>query len=394
MLLLISVLLGLADLVRPSRAIADESTSSRDSSPDFADIDSFVQSSMQQSGIPGVGLAIVHGDQVVHLRGFGVADPSGRPVTPQTSFRIGSNTKSFTALAVMQLVERGQIDLDAPIQRYLPWLQLADPDAAARITVSQLMYMTSGIPGTAMYDTFAQPDLTLEQYGRALASVRPNRPVGSSFEYANANYNLLGLIVEAVSGRPYAEYVEQQILAPLDMHHTAATPAGERENGLGPGYQWWFGFGPFAADDPYSQANLPTGYMTSTAEDLAHYQIAQINGGRYRSARILSAEGIARMHEAGPNSSMVAMDHQQFGFGMGWGTKVVGDRSTLFYNGETFRFVSHQAIDPQSGWGVVILTNATNQLPSQDEPYHSLVNGVLARVDPMLALPTSNEPSL
>ena len=256
------------------------------------------------------------------------------------------------------------------------------------------MYMTSGIPGTAMYGTFAQPDLTLEQYGRALASVRPNRPVGSSFEYANANYNLLGLIVEAVSGRPYADYVEQQILAPLDMHHTAATPAGERENGLGPGYQWWFGFGPFAADDPYSQANLPTGYMTSTAEDLAHYQIAQINGGRYRSARILSAEGIARMHEAGPNSSMVAMDHQQFGFGMGWGTKVVGDRSTLFYNGETFRFVSHQAIDPQSGWGVVILTNATNQLPSQDEPYHSLVNGVLARVDPMLALPASSEPSL
>src|SRR5581483_11570000 len=97
-------------------------------SPDFCAIDAFVSTTLRDRGVPGAALAIVRGDQVVHLRGFGVADQSGRAVTPQTPFRIGSNSKGFTALAIMQLVEQGKVALDAPVQRYLPWFRLADPD--------------------------------------------------------------------------------------------------------------------------------------------------------------------------------------------------------------------------------------------------------------------------
>ena len=91
------------------------------SSTDFAGIDKYVLSQMQILHIPGVALGIVHGNQVVHLRGFGVADPTGRTVTPQTSFAISSMTKSFTAVAIMQLVEQGKVALDIPVQRYLPY---------------------------------------------------------------------------------------------------------------------------------------------------------------------------------------------------------------------------------------------------------------------------------
>ena len=96
--------------------------------------------------IPGLALAIVRGDQIVYLKGYGRADASGRPVTPQTPFLIGSITKSFTALAVMQLVEAGTVDLDAPVQRYIPWFRVADPRASAQITVRHLLTMTSGLP--------------------------------------------------------------------------------------------------------------------------------------------------------------------------------------------------------------------------------------------------------
>ena len=109
-------------------------------------IDAYVEEQMHRLNIPGVSLAIVEGDQIVHLRGFGQARPGGEAPTPQTPFFIGSLTKSFTALAVMQLVEAGKIELDAPVQRYLPWFRVADPQASAQMTVRHLLNQTSGLP--------------------------------------------------------------------------------------------------------------------------------------------------------------------------------------------------------------------------------------------------------
>jgi CubicO group peptidase (beta-lactamase class C family) len=115
---------------------------------DFAVIDTYIETKMQELRIPGLALGIVQGDQIVHLQGFGIADPSGRAVTAQMPFNIGSTTKSFTALAIMQLVEVGKIELDAPVQRYLPWFRVADTDGglpdAAQITVRHLLNQTSG----------------------------------------------------------------------------------------------------------------------------------------------------------------------------------------------------------------------------------------------------------
>ncbi len=115
-------------------------------------IDAYVEEQMRRLNIPGVSLAIVEGDQIVHLRGFGQARPGGEAPTPQTPFFIGSLTKSITALAVMQLVEAGKIELDAPVQRYLPWFRVADPEASAQMTVRHLLNQTSGLPHAARDD--------------------------------------------------------------------------------------------------------------------------------------------------------------------------------------------------------------------------------------------------
>jgi CubicO group peptidase (beta-lactamase class C family) len=111
---------------------------------DFATIDTYLAGQMKQLHIPGLTLSIVKGDQITHLQGFGAADDTGRLLTPQTPMMLGSVSKSFTALAVMQLVEQDKIDLDAPVERYLPWFRLADEATAAQLTVRHLLNQTSG----------------------------------------------------------------------------------------------------------------------------------------------------------------------------------------------------------------------------------------------------------
>ena len=108
-------------------------------------IDGFLQDELRDAGIPGLAVAIVADGKVVHVRGFGVADETGRPVTPDTPFQLASVSKAFTATAIMQLVARGDVELDAPVTTYLPWFRVGDGTASADITIRQLLTHTSGI---------------------------------------------------------------------------------------------------------------------------------------------------------------------------------------------------------------------------------------------------------
>src|SRR5947209_9733286 len=136
--------------------------------------------------IPGLALGIVRGDRIVHLRGFGVANPAGQPVTPQTPFILGSLSKSFTALAIMQLIDTGKMEFDAPVQRYLPWFRVADRNASAQMTVYQLLHHTSGLQPTAGEEALAGTgEASLEQRVRELSTVVLTQPVGTTFQYSN-----------------------------------------------------------------------------------------------------------------------------------------------------------------------------------------------------------------
>ena len=231
-------------------------------------LDVYIEQQMHRFNIPGASLTIVEGDQIVHLRGFGRAHPDGEAPTAQTPFFIGSLTKSFTALAVMQLVEAGKIELDAPVQRYLPWFRVTDSQASAQITIRHLLNQTSGLPmllGMAnLADVDNRPDAA-ERQVRALSTVKLTRPVGSKFEYSNLNYNLLGLIVEAASGKCYEDYVQQHIFAPLDMSHSYTSKAEAQQDGLAMGHCFWFGL-PVAA--PRARASLSVERRAESARAL------------------------------------------------------------------------------------------------------------------------------
>jgi CubicO group peptidase (beta-lactamase class C family) len=322
------------------------------------EIDSYIEQQMARLNIPGAALAIVEGDQIVHQRGFGRARPGGESPSPQTPFVLGSITKSFTALAVMQLVETGKIDLDAPVQQYLPWFRVADPLASAQITVRQLLTQTSGLSTACGWIPLTDYDDAPgagERQARTLAALQLTRPVGSAFEYSNMNYNLLGLIVEAASGESYAAYVQNHIFRPLDMRHSYATRAEAKQNGLAMGHRYWFAHPVADPEEQFPLGSLPSGQLISSTEDMSHYLIAQLNGGRYGDAQVLSPAGIAEMQCPAAEFTVMGVAGQ---YGMGWFIDGQDQAKIVWHDGVVPDFFAYVAILPQQKKGLVLLMNA------------------------------------
>ena len=329
------------------------------SAPEFAAIERFVQDEMAAQRIPGLALGIVENDRITYLRGFGKADDSGRPVTPKTPFIIGSLSKSFTALAIMQLVEAGKIELDAPVQRYLPWFRVADEGASAAITVRDLLNQTSGLStktGRTFQGNGDISDAALEKTVRKLSSVALTAPVGTTYQYSTVNYAVLGLIVQTVAGRSYESYVQTEILDPLQMRGSFTSAAEAEQHGLATGYHYWFGR-PRAADLPYNRGLVPAGYLISDAEDMSHYLIAQLNHGRYGSASVLSPEGVDELHRPAVQTPETGTS-----YGMGWFVGPINGIPAIHHQGETFNFHANAVLVPGSRTGVIVLMNAENSI--------------------------------
>jgi CubicO group peptidase (beta-lactamase class C family) len=324
--------------------------------PDIDAIDAYIENHIAEHQIPGLALAIVHNDEIVYTQGYGVASPDGTPVTPQTPFIIASCSKSFTALAIMQLVEAGEIELDAPIQTYLPWFTMAGPEDAALITVRHLLVQTSGLSGPVSDKDLVNPDVSedaLETHIRELADYNLARPSGESHEYNNVNYDILGLIVQTVSGGSFEDYIEEHIYAPLEMTHSYTSKSEAEANGLAVGHTYFFGSPRVSADTPYSRRKLPSGGLISSAEDLGHYLIAQLNGGRYGEAQVLSPENVALMHQPAAETL-----NKGVSYAFGWRTNLVEGEPAVRHGGDNPGSHSNISFSPTRGWGVVILMNA------------------------------------
>jgi CubicO group peptidase (beta-lactamase class C family) len=297
-------------------------------------------------------------------------------VTPQTPFILFSSSKSFTALAIMQLVEAGQVELDAPVQRYLPWFRVADPDASAQITVRHLLNQTSGLPVTAdngLLTKIDTSDNAIEQLVRGISTVSLNRPVGTTFEYVNVNYVTLGLIVQTVSGQTYETYVQEHIFDPLDMPHSFTAKTEAQRQDLATGYRYWFGR-PVPADLPDNRSNLPAGGLISSAEDMTHYLIAQLNEGRYSQATILSPEGIAQMH-----SPAVQRRGDMF-YGMGWFIGPANGMPVIWHGGDGTNFHSTMVLATEGQWGIILLEDAQNNMDFGDR-MHQTAFGVISLLE-------------
>ena len=322
-------------------------------------LDSYVEEQMRRLHIPGASLAVVEGDRIVHLRGFGRARPGGETPGPETPFFIGSLTKSITALAVMQLVEAGRVDLDAPVQRCLPWFRLADPGAAAQVTVRHLLNQTSGLPlwpSEVASADFDDRTGAVERQVRALATLKTGSPPGAKCEYSNFNYNILGLVIEAASGEAYADYLQKHIFEPLGMQHTFTSKAEAKRCGLAVGHRHWFSMPIPAPDLRVPAGSLPSGQLSSCAQDMARYLIAHLNGGRCGQAQILSPAGIAELHRGAADLEFMGVKTGRYG--MGWFDTDLDGVRVYSHSGNVPDFSAFMALVPECRRGVVLLFNA------------------------------------
>jgi CubicO group peptidase (beta-lactamase class C family) len=271
-------------------------------------IAAYVDAEVRRRKLPATAYAIIAGGRVVMARGLG-ADAGGGPVTPDTLFQVGSVTKSITATAVLQLRDQGLINLDAPVREYLPWFQLADESVAKAVTVRHLLNQVSALPNGAWKIALGDPAITasIEAGVRASGRIKPMGAPGKSWMYSNINYNILGLLVEVVSGRPYQEYVTEEIFRPLGMAQSTFDYATAGSRPHAPAYIK--SFGRWVETDPGAGTwCAPSGLaLWSSVADLARFAEA-----------IMAGTVLAPATAAEAQTGMVATMMSGVRYGFGW----------------------------------------------------------------------------
>ena len=306
-------------------------------------IDDFIDREMPASGVPGLAYAVVADGGMTTTGARGLLRRGGSAsVTPDTPFVLGSISKSFTALCVMQLVEAGAVDLDAGVSHYLD--NFSGPPVGS-ITIRQLLSHTSGF--STLQGNVAHPDPTgakdqLADAVNQLAEVMPAGAPGERWEYSNANYQVLGRVVEVVSGQEFQAYVAENILVPLGMEDSFVAD-GKVHEAVATGHLPWFGTKQPLPDVASDRATAPQGGIVASATDLARYLQAMMNG----EDDVLSAEGKALM--------MLPVNDVSSSYGLGW--KVDSSTGVVWHDGVSPGVETLAMMVPAERKAAVVLVN-------------------------------------
>ncbi len=331
--------------------------------PPAGSIDGFVDRELPTSGAPGMAWATVSAEGGVTSGVRGVERlGNDDPVTPESPFVLGSISKSFTALAVMQLVEAGQLDLDDAVSTHLPEF---DGAPAAAVTIRQLLSHTSGYSTGQGNSSHADGSGASDDLERAVDVVAQETPAGRAgvdWAYSNVNYQILGRLIEVVSGLDFATYIEVNILDPIGMDDSFVAD-GDVHAELVSGHVPWFGTKRPLPTEATHRPTAPQGGVVGSVEDVARYMKVMLNG----QDDVLSADGKALMLQP-------ASDASPF-YGLGW--FIDEERGTVWHSGAVPGVETLATMNPSEGTGVVVLVNAGSGLGFQETT--ELRQGVTAR---------------
>ena len=330
------------------------------SSPYETKLQPLIEEFVRKQEIPGLAIAIVDGGQVVYEHGFGVQSLKAKdPVTPRSLWHMASITKPFVATAVMQLVEKGRIDLDATIPTYLPYFAMADPRAKT-ITIRQLLTHTSGMPDVDDYewDRPQYDDGALERYVRSLADQKLIFDPGERFQYSNIAYEILGDVVAKASGMTFEDYVDRSILEPLAMSDSTllvkeTDPAlmtwGHELDGRGK---------PFPSKVyPYNRMHTPSSDLHSNVRDMSRWAIANLDGGQLDGARILERATREKMWTPAREISSPGPDVRRQAIGLSWFLGTHRGHDIVSHGGGDTGYITDLVLIPEGRKAVVWMAN-------------------------------------
>lgn len=325
-------------------------------------LSAWIESQMAYAGQPGLSIGIVHDQQLVWARGFGFANPERKtPATPATLYRIASNSKVFTATALLQLRDGGRLNLDDPVEKHLSWFKLRKTfsDAPA-ITIRHLLTHTSGLPREGGESYFADAQFpSIEQIRDWLqnqdAVLRPE----TEWKYSNLALGLAGEIVATLSGTSWAEYVKRHILEPLEMKSTFAAAPDRNHPDFAAGFGRRLPDGK-RAPNVFTDMNglASAGNITSSVEDLARFIMLQFRDGPAGGAQILKGSTLREMQR-------VHWMHSDGVQGWGLGFRVLPQREKTYvgHGGWVSGYRTAHCFSPAQKIGVVVLTNADDGNP-------------------------------
>jgi D-alanyl-D-alanine carboxypeptidase len=310
----------------------------------------FATARMREANTPGMALAITSRERLLHVATFGFSNlQAKRSLAADTLFEIGSISKSFTSIALLQLRDEGRFDPHAPITRYLPWFKIQSPFAP--ITAHHLMTHTSGLPR----DRDDVPSSRYQAYGvrDREAGYRP----GVRYAYSNVGYQVLGYALESIAKKPYAEIINERILKPLGMSASAAQFTHDTRLTLAVGYQRMYDDRPTHSAHALVPATwleyaAGDGSIVSTPADMAAYARMLLNrGAGPTGTRIVSEEGFTLLTQRATPSG------ENMWYGYGLVTSERDGRTLLSHGGGMVGYASMLVADPEAGVAAVVLVN-------------------------------------
>jgi CubicO group peptidase (beta-lactamase class C family) len=339
----------------------------------------WVEAQMAYRGQPGLSIAVVSDQKLVWAKGFGYADAEkGVKATPKTRYRIASITKLFTSTAIMQLRDKGKLSLEDDVSSHLDWFKLKKSYTdSPPIKIWHLLTHTSGLPRESATPYWTDSNFpTREQIIKLLSTQVAAAPTETLWKYSNLALTVAGEIVQEVSGTPYADYVEENILKPLGMKDTLVKPPSPDDPMLAKGYGRRLPDGTRSIS-PYTDCKgiTPAANMTTTAEDLAKFAMLQFRDGKEGGKQILRGSTLCEMHRP----HWLQPDWKE-GFGIGFRVSRIGGKSYVGHGGAVQGFRTQIRLSPDDKVGVVVLTNSDDGAPiSYTEKAHQWLTYPLTR---------------
>lgn len=338
-------------------------------------LDIWLEGQCLKHDVPGLSVGLVHDQELIWSKGYGFADVARNiPATDQVLFRVGSITKTFTATAVMQLVEQGKLSLEDPVSRHLPWFTPMQADPTQPVRVWHLLTHTAGLqhnpPGTD-WDNLEGPDIaTIRSAARATPLSLPTqtRP-----KYSNYGFIIVGELVAQVSGMPYTRYVQEKVLQPLGMTNSFFLDGTETRPGLAVPYGRRLSGQARDIEQQFKQGDLTAaGGLVTNVRDLARWASLQFNEADEYKGPVLTGRSLREMHRP----RFLVADWSQ-GFGLAWWLIRGEQRAAIYHAGSVPGYRCGLLINPASKVAVIALKNSDDSL-ALTRPMMKIVSGPIA----------------
>ncbi len=351
-----------------------------------------VRSILTREHVPGAGIALVDKDHIIWAGGVGKADlAANKDVTADTTFRVGSISKSFVALALLKLQEDGRIDLNAKLADLAPEIPVHSPwEATNPVRIVNLLEHTAGFDDmhpSGAYNVIDKPDIPLLDVLQKFSSPFNVRwPPGTKFSYSNPGYGAAGYLIEKINRQPFDEYIRNVILMPLGMLNSDFRLTNLNQPLLAQGYD-----GDSPKPVPYVSIYLrPAGDLKSSPAEMAHFVQMLLNRGKLGDVEIVRPESIDRMEY--PQTTIAARAGLKNGYGLANYTDLDGPVVAHGHNGGINGFLSQYGYMPEQGFGFVVLINSSNS-PQALRDISKLVRNYLQDDQPAPKQPPANLPA-